>query len=52
MTYSGQSIFRFELLGGLHVVVDQSKASGASTTEGGAETEQEDEVGLGDLEQL
>lgn len=38
-TYSGQSILRFELLGGLQVVVNQGKASGASSTEHGAETE-------------
>ena len=49
---SGESIFRFELLGGLQVVVDQGEASGASTTEDGTEAEKVDEVGLTDLEQL
>jgi hypothetical protein len=40
------------LLGGLKGIVDQGEASGASSTENGAETEKEDAVGLGDLEQL
>jgi hypothetical protein len=51
-TYSGKSVLRLELLGSLQIVVDQSKTSGASTTENSAETEEEDGVQLADLEQL
>lgn len=51
-TYSGESVLRLELLGRLQVIVDQSKASGPSTTENGAEAKEEDQVHLADLEQL
>jgi hypothetical protein len=43
-TYTNEAVLGLELLGRLQVVVDQSKASGLSTTESGAETEAEDDL--------
>ena len=49
-TYSLESVLRFKLLCGIHVIVDACKASGTAATECSCVTECEDDICCGAVE--